>query len=334
MTRYPPIVPPGRPRRCRDRAAASRHGRAALALALAVLGLGCDPRPPAPASSPLGVSTIASPSPAAPSTAGLLVADGGPIRVTDAHGQLVEFAGPTVPVERLSAAGETVVAVTADGVLIRSGPGDGPGQWREIRAAIGPVGRIRLPAVGPSGTELAVATGDLQATSFDLVIVDLAADTARTLHIDRGLDGTPAWLGSRRIAIDATRPDGAATLVLIDAASGALSVPAITATVVSSTPDGGMLVVDDPSTGDVLIGKTDGTGAGWAPSEPSRIAGSDAAGVENLALSPDGTRLAIVRRTGDQTATIVLLASDERGWAAIGSLEIRGDHAVSIAWLR
>ena len=347
MTRYPPIVPlppmvPSvRPRRRRNRAPAGRHRRPGFALALtvlvpAVLSLGCEARPPAPASSSSGASTVAPSTPAGPSTGGLLVATGGALRITDARGQLVEFTGPTLPVERVSAAGGTVVAVTAGGDLLRSGlaAGDTPAAWREMRAAIGPAGRIRLPAVGPSGTQLAVATGELQAASFDLVIVDLASDTARAIQVDGGLDGSPSWLGPRRIAMATTRPDGATALVLIDPVTGALAVPAISATALSSTPDGARLAADDPATGDVLVGATDQTGAGWAPGEPSRIAGSDAAGVEGLALSADGTRLAVVRRVGDQVATIVLLASGEGGWAAIGSLEIHGDHAVSIAWLR
>ena len=328
MNRYPPTAPlPPLP---------SVHRRAAVALALAVLSLGCDARPPAPEPSFTGASTIGPSSPAAPWTAGLLVANGGPIRITDANDRLVDFAGPTEPVERLSAAGGTVVAVTAGGVLVQSRPGGAgaPGAWREIRAAFGPVGRIRLPAVGPTGTELAVATGDLQGAWFDLVVVDLGTDTGRAIRVDRGLDGSPAWLGPRRIAIEATRPNGVAALVIVDPAGGALSVPAITAAVVSSTPDGGRLAVDDPATGDVLVGETDATGAGWAQGAPSRIAGSDAAGVEGLALSADGGRLAVVRRIGDQAATVVILAAGERGWAAIGSLEISGDHAISIAWLR
>ena len=331
MNRYPPTKPPPP-----HPPLQSRHRRAAVAVALTVLSLGCDARPPDPVPSSSGASPVAPSSSAAPSTAGLLVANGGPIRITDANGRLVDFAGPTEPVERLSAAGGTVVAVTAGGGLFQSRPGaaDTPGEWREIHAAIGPVGRIRLPAVGPSGTELTVATGDLQAASFELVIVDLATATSRAIHVDRGLDGSPAWLGPRRIALDAIRPNGAAMLVIIDPASGALCVPAITATVVSATQDGGLLAVDDPSTGDVLVGDTDGTGGGWAPGQPSRIASSDAAGVEGLALSADGERLAVVRRIGDQAATIVVLAAGERDWAAIGSLEVPGDRAVSIAWLR
>jgi hypothetical protein len=122
-------------------------------------------------------------------------------------------------------------------------------------------------------------------------------------------------------------------LVVIDPASGALSDLAIMGTAISATPDGALLAVDDSATGDVLVGGTDPTGVGWAPGEPSRIAGSDAAGVEGLALSADGRRLAVVRRIGDQAATLVILASGGRGWEAIGSFEIRGDHAVSIAWL-
>ena len=309
---------------------------AAEALMFAALALGCGPRPPAPAASSPGVPAVAPSLPAAPSAAGLLVADGGPIRITDANAQLVDFAGPTDPVERVSAANGTVVAVVAGGVLMESrlDGSDAPSGWREIRAAIGPAGGIRLPAVAPSGAELVVASGDLQAASFELVVVDLATDTSRSIRVDRGLNGSPSWLGPGRIAIDATTPNGAASLVMIDPATGELSVSPIMATAISATPDGRRLAVDDPATGDVLVGETDGPGLGWAPGAPSRILGSDAAGIESIALSADGERLAVVRRSGDNGATIVLLFRDERGWAAIGSLETTGDQAVSIAWLR
>ena len=332
MNRYPPSPP--------ITVAAWRRAMRTIAVAVvtmvfAAFALGCEPRPPAPAVSP-GVASVAPPVPAAPSTAGLLVADGGPIRITDENAQLVDFAGPTNPVDRVSAASGTVVAIAAGGILLqtRLDGSDRPSTWQEIRAPIGPAGGNRFPAVSPSGTDLVVATGELQAASFELVIVDLAMDTSRSIHIDRGLDGSPSWLGPRRIAVDAIQPNGAAALVIINPASGELSVPPIVATVIAATPDGRRLAADDPKTGDVLVGDTDSTGVGWAPDGPSRIQGSDRAGIESLALSAEGKRLAVVRRTGDHVATIVLLAEGDRGWAAIGSVEIRGDHAVSIAWLR
>jgi hypothetical protein len=338
MNRYPPIslIPVVASRRPVAPIAVAPIAVAAVAVVFAALALGCEPRPPAPAASSPGVPSVAPSLPGTSSAAGLLVADGGPIRITDANAQLVDFGEPTNPVDRVSAAGGTVVALAAGGVLLQSrlGGSDTPSTWQEIRASIGPAVQNRFAAVAPSGLNLVVATGELQARSFELVVVDLATDTSRSIRVDRGLNGSPAWLGPGRIAIDATRPNGAAELVLVDPASGGLSVPSIVATAISATPDGRRLAVDDPTTGDVLVGDTNSTGVGWAAGGPSSIQGSDGAGVESLALSAAGNRLAVVRRTGDHAATIVLLAEGSRGWAAVGSVDIHGDHAVSIAWLR
>jgi hypothetical protein len=64
----------------------------------------------------------------------------------------------------------------------------------------------------------------------------------------------------------------------------------------------------------------------------TRLANGSGSGVEHVALSADGRRLAIVRRTDGATA-IELLVEAGAAWRPAGAITIPGDGPVSIAWL-
>src|SRR5438477_10428527 len=111
MSVRPPIQVVGPSRRT----AAGRPviARVAVAALTAVLvGCGGNVRIP-PSGTP-------SAEPPAPGIDGLLVASGGPLRVTDPAGNLVAFDGPDQPVLRVTAASGRVIAIGADGMAVRA----------------------------------------------------------------------------------------------------------------------------------------------------------------------------------------------------------------------
>ena len=99
----------------------------------------------------------------------------------------------------------------------------------------------------------------------------------------------------------------------------------------AASADGAVIAFDDATTGDVLTGRrADMNDAGIV--RMKRLASPTGAGVDRLALSGDGRRLAIVHRT-DSGSTIELLVAAGSAWTAAGTITFPGDRPVSIAWL-
>ncbi len=307
MSGHPPICLPWLPRaHGPGRPAGPRRAArpATIAVVAAVLGASVATGCAGPA--PVGPSTVG-PSPVPPGVAGLLVAAGGPLRITDEGGGLVPFDGPSAASVAVTAAAGVVVATADDGAVAVSLPGPAPREWRPLELAPIAAGAVRLLSLAPDGRSIAVVVGDPQGPSFDLRIVDPGTGTTRSLSVPRGLNGAPAWLGPGTVAVDVIEADGSSAIASVEIASGAVTDRRGTGTIVAASADGEQVAIDDASTGDVLVGDR----AAWeseAGDGMIRLAGPGAVGVDHLAMSPDGARLAVVRR-GDGGVGVELLRS-------------------------
>jgi len=268
-----------------------------------------------------------------PSSDQLLVATGGPLQVTDRSGTLVPFDGPADPVVAVTASAGHVVAATAGGVLTASSDaGVPPRSWRALNVPTSLGNGLPLMALSPLGKELALTIGNPQGERFDLLILDVASGTSRTIAVERGLNGPPCWIGATDVAIDVIGPDGNSEIATIDKGRGAITDASVGPGMVSATADGLRVAVDDPS-GDILIGDL-ATWRSGSLESMARVHGPAGSGVESLALSPDGGRLAVVRRDDGGTASIEVFRDLEQGWSSIRTLTVSGDGPVSVAWLR
>jgi hypothetical protein len=304
---------------------------AAVIAATASLAGCAKPTMPSPASPP--ASSIAGPvgpSAEAPALGGLLVAAGGALQVVEA-GVLAPFDGADARSVEVVAARGVVVVVDDAGRLLRSAPAaTGSRTWQPVPMPRGRDPNPRLIGLSPAGTTLALAFGQLQATSFDLAIADLAGGSARTIAVERGLDGPPTWIGDATVAVHAIRDGQRSGFTWIDLGSGAVRDVPSYGVAVAASADGRRVAFDEATSGDVLVGDTrdmDDAGLG----RMARVANASGAGVERIAVSGDGTRLAVARRT-DTGTTIELLSAVDGGWRAAGDVRIAGDRAVSIAW--
>ena len=332
MSDHPPILPPilpaqpprvhgpGRPARRHDTASPAATVVAAAVLVVALAAAGCA----GPA--PVG------PSPGRPGIAGLLVAASGALRITDEGGDLVAFDGPSAPIVAVtSAAGVVVVATAAGGAAAVSLPGQSPREWRPLELPDDPSGAVRLMALSPDGDSIAVAVGDPQGPSFALEIVDPRSGAARSIAVPRGLNGPPSWLGPGTVAVDVIEPDGTSAIATVEIAGGGLTDRRGTGTLVVAAADGSQVAVDDSATGDVLVGDRAAWESGGGDGM-TRLSGPGAVGVEELAMSPDGLRLAIVRR-GDGAVSLELLVRDGTVWSSSRTLSLSTEDPVSVAWL-
>jgi len=266
------------------------------------------------------------------SVGGLLVATGGPLRVTDASGALVPFDGPAEPVVAVSASDGIVVATTVAEAFVTSNGSSPNRTWRPIEVPFGGASDVRLVAISPLGRELAVAVGDPQGAGFKLIVIDVGLGTTRSFAVDRGSNGSPSWIGPDRVALDVIKPDGESAQATIDTHSGAVTDDALEGRVASATYDRVHLAVDDPTNGDVLVGV--GDGKVLRPlGQVTRLTGPDGSSVESLSIDPGGRKLAVVRRTEDGTASIEIYRLTDQGWRSARTIAI-GDGSVSIAWLQ
>jgi hypothetical protein len=279
----------------------------------------------------VGIATVAAGCATQDSVGGLLVATGGPLRVTDAAGALVRFDGPADPVVAVSASDGSVVATTADGTFLVSNGSSPTRAWRPIAVPLGEATDVRLMAVSPLGRELAVVVGDPQGTGFDVVLVDIGLGTTRSFAVDRGLNGGPSWIGPDTIALDVIKADGESGQATIEIHSGTVTDDALDGRVSSATYDRVHLAVDDPTNGDVLVGVGDGK-ALRPMGQVSRLPGPDGSSVESLSIDPGGSKLAVVRRTEDGSDSIEIYRSTGQGWRSVRTIAA-GDGPVSIAWL-
>ena len=268
-----------------------------------------------------------------PSVGGLLVASGGPLQVTDGSGGLVTFDGPPSPVIAVAASGGHVIAATAEGLLVTSSGSGGTRTWHDLDFATGPGTGFPLMALSPLGEELAMAVGEPQGARFELVIAKMDVGSSRSIAVERGLNGPPTWIGPGTIAIDVIKPDGDSAIATIDVASGAVTDDAFAGRLVSAALDGGRLALDDPATGEVLVGEA-GIGGFDRTAQVAHLVGPPGSGVDGLALSPDGSRLAVVRRTDVGLVSIELYRVLERNWTSVLTLSLGSDAPVSLAWLK
>jgi hypothetical protein len=338
MSHDPPIAldAPSRPRGSGRRHRRPRRSRAILAVGLLVATTGCGRTSP-PTATPTPTPTPRSPVPASDAVAaepdldGLLVATGGQLLVTDDQGGLVGFDPAADVVSGVTASAGMIVALDASGqatVLDATAPTP---TWTALDLPAGPPAAVRLVALAPSGSQLAIVAGVPQAASFTLTIVNVRTGTPRVIPVQRGLNGPPSWLGPGTIAVDVIRDPGHSGIATIDLGDGALTVRPGPGSVVVSSVDQAHLAIDDPATGDVLLGDV----ATWqtgALGSMIRIHGPPATGVDSLAMSADGTRLAVVRRSDvGASVEIVVRVGDE--WRTVRSLTKLGDGPPSVAWL-
>jgi hypothetical protein len=264
---------------------------------------------------------------------GLLVATGGALRVTDGSGNLGLFDGPAAPVIAVTASAGRVVAATATGTLVTSSGSGGTRSWTDVAVLGAPGSGFPLMAVSPLGKTLALVVGDPQGATFELVLADVGAGMSRSIAVDRGLNGPPAWIGPGIVALDVIKPDGESALATIAIGTGAVTDDAIDGRVVSATLIGDRLAVDDPATGDVVVGEADQVGVG-PRRQIGRLAGPAGSSVDSLAISPGGGRLAVVRRSDSGVASIDLYRQLVAGWTKIRTIGLTGDGPISIAWLQ
>ena len=303
-------------------------------VSLVVVTAACSPAlPPVPASGALAPSSVI-PSPPPPSVEGLYVASGGILRVTDADGVL-----GTVPdldatldgsVTGVSTGSGAVLALAGPDALLGEGS-EGGHAWRSIELPADPGARANFAALSPDGRTVAVVRGALQGGSLTLDLVDVTGGAGRSIAVERGLDGPPVWIGPSLVAIRTIRPGGGGGFSQVDLRSGTVTDLPGSSVTLSAAADGERVAIDDPATGDVLVGPRDDL----APRLDglTRLTNRSGFGVETIALDGDGRRLAIVRPT-DAGMTIELLVDVGGEWQTAGSLVTPGDGPIAIAWRR
>jgi hypothetical protein len=189
----------------------------------------------------------------------------------------------------------------------------------------------RLIGLSPDARTLAVAIGELQARPFDLVLLDLASGTERSIEVARGLDGPPIWIGASIVAVHAILDNQRSGFTFVDIPTGAATDVPSYGVALAASADGSRVAFDDGKTGEVLVGGlADMNDAGLV--HLTRLANESGSGVDHVALSADGQRLAIVRRTDGATAIELFVAADA-AWRPAGAFTIPGEGPVSIAWL-
>ena len=328
MSRNPPIVDsrpsrtpaPGRP------LPAARTAAVVAAISVASFLVGCGSPLPIPSVAPTG-SPLQT-----PSIGGLLVATGGLLQVTSPDGGLTAFDGPAGAVVAVTAGGGHVVAVdVGHQAFLSADPPARPRTWHLIVIPAAAAEAEPLLALSPLGVDLAVTASDPQGRSFDLILADAASGRTRSITVDRGLNGPPVWVGPSTIVVNTIRQDQRSGFSVIDLATNVVTDGPSSGFALAATGDGELIAFDEARSGDVLVGDR----AEWLAGEfdqMARIASAPGTGADQVAISADGSRLAIVRRT-DARAAIEILARIHGPWHSIRTVAIDGDHALSIAWL-
>lgn len=298
---------------------------------LVVIAAGCGRVAPGTPTPVTPTRSDATPTTAAVRLDGLVVAAGGPLLVTDATGDLVAFDPPSGPIAAVTAAAGVIVAIDPAGLAVRLDASAPTPAWIPLAVPAEPSATVRLAALGPSGGELAFVAGEPQGSPFTVTVLDLASGASRAIQVDRGLNGPPSWLGPDTIAVDVIRDVGHSGIATIDVRSGIVIDRPGPGSVVGSSIDGAQVAIDDPASGAVLIGDIASWQAG-AVGTMQRIPGPPATGIDGLAMSGDGTRLAVVRRS-DAGGSIEILARVGDDWRSIRTLTRSGDGSFVAAWL-
>jgi len=336
VSRHAPSPAP-RPGR-RALALGSRSASAASWLLVIVAACGCAaPAVPTPATDAPGTPVPTTARSAGPPTTiephldGLLVTGDGALLVTEASGNLRAFDPAPGQVAAVTAAAGEIVVIDPDGQAARlDASAIGPA-WVPVPLPAQQPRAVRLAVLAPGGTELAIASGDPQGVDFAVTVLDLTTGRSNSVPVDRGLNGPPSWLGPDTIAVDVIRDPGHSGIATIDVPSGVVTDRHGPGSVVVSSIDGSRLATDDPATGDVLIGDIASWEAG-ATRTMLRIPGPPATGVEALAMSGDGTRLAVVRRS-DTAGSIEILVRVGDDWRSVRTLTRSAEGPIVAAWL-
>jgi hypothetical protein len=266
-----------------------------------------------------------------PGIDGLLVATGGPLRIIDAGGGLGPFQPATDDVSAVTASAGVIVTIDGSGrTAVLDATAQAPA-WTALDLPTDPRGAVRLVALAPSGSELAIVAGDPQGVSFVLTTLDVRTGASRAIPVERGLNGPPSWLGPGTIAVDVIRDAGHSGIATIELGTGVVADRPGPGSIVVSSTARDRLAIDDPTTGDVLLGDVAAWQAG-AVAGMSRIHGPPATGVEGLAMSADGTRLGVVRRS-DAGGSIEILVRLDGDWRSVRTLAMPGEAPISVAWL-
>lgn len=319
----------------------SASGRLARPFVIGLLALAvgaCGSAPPGPVASPNGSAqgspdgSHASPSARLGARDGLLVAAGGPLQVVDVDGTLGAFDDRPDPVLAVSAGGGAVIVVDP-GFLAWLGTTSGPDPVAWRRFVLPTDGRAERPllAVSPDGATIALATGPLQGRTFELVLIDIASGAARSIPIERGLNGPPAWLGLESIAVNVIAADQHAGFVAVNVATGVIRDLPIVAFSITASANGSTVATDDPASGEALVGPRAHLDAG-DPAGMTRIPSPAGFAADVVAVSGDGMRLAIVRRS-DQATSLEILERIDGAWARRAQMTLAADAALAIAWL-
>ncbi len=320
----------------------------AIALAVALVGCGAPtPTPSAPSSTPAAPPPSLAPS-AQPSLArspaaswgagGLLVVANGIVQETTDEGSLTAFDAPAERIQAAVAATDRVLVVAVDGrTWVSSGTGTSR-SWAAVPASVTAPGVAPLISLSPSGSTLAALRGDPQATRFDLDLIDVPAGTARRVPVPRGLNGPPAWLEPTTVVANVIPAGRSSGLAAIDTATGAVTDSVGPGIELAVSADGRSVALID-QLGDVLVGDASlwraGTTDGFSrlhdgDAEARSLSGS----AEHVALSPDGLRVAIVRRDAVDVAAVEIWLRQDGSWQRSAVLEHLTAGPVSVAWTR
>jgi hypothetical protein len=271
--------------------------------------------------------------PQAENLAGLAIASSGTVGVTDAEGRLVPIDGPPGAVRRATAANGRLAVQTADDQLSVSdvaGAGD-PRLWRPL--TVEPASS-RTPAgidLSLDGGLLAIALGDPDTAGLELDTIDIETGASVVRSVDLSLNGPPAWLGPRLVALEVIRPDQRAGIVTIDPTTGDMNATAAEGIEPSVTRDGNRVAVVGAS--GVVITDVAGWLAG-VPVGPLALPSPDDSTILDIALDADATRLAVVFAANSGTSTsVVIYRLAGTNWQSAASIALPGDAAVSIDWL-
>jgi hypothetical protein len=307
----------------------------AMAAAIATGAAGCGSvAPPSdmPASSPAPPGSPALPS---RSPAGLLLAAGGELFVTDSAGSIVRFDGPAAKVRSVSAAAGRIVAATADGDLVISDPpaiAATARTWRMLPAAAADRNGSPIVALSHDGGRLASVSGGPEVPTLDLRVVDVVSSEASDHQIELSANGAFAWIDGAMLALEVLGKARRSTIATVEVTTWRATERRANLLSLSCSAEGRRLAAIDIVSG--LPGVHDTTD--WLDGEagddpPLPISGGSIA--ETIALSPGGDRVAVavVDPVGKRTLIVAALAGGR--WETIAAIRPPDDNPISFAWL-
>jgi hypothetical protein len=286
---------------------------------------------PSPSGSPL-------PSTQPMSAAGLLVARGGALSVTDEVGDVVPVEGAPEQVRTVSAGGGRILVSTTDGARSVADPsvGAAPRPWRAL--PVESIGAARAPGAIPvalslDGSRVALVDGGPEVLSLQLRIFQVALGTTTAHRIQLSATGGVAWIDRATVGLEVLGNGQRSTIATVDVATGVATERRANGFSLSAAADGRRLAAIDVVSGLPGVHGADAWLNGVAADDlavPLPIG----ALAERVALSPDGARLAMVVAGPDGTHTLIACGLEAGHWRQIKAFRLAGDAPVSIAWLQ